>query len=112
MKIVLSIPFPVSANAMYRNAAKTLKSKEYRAWIKAAAWTVATQTRTRITGPYKLTLLAVPPDKRRRDIDNLLKSTNDVLKTAGVIDDDSQCRWIEARWVETGEPCQLILELL
>ena len=33
---------------------------------------------------------AYPPDRRRRDLDNLLKCTQDSLAHAGVYEDDSQ----------------------
>jgi crossover junction endodeoxyribonuclease RusA len=57
-------------------------------------------------------MLVVPPDKRHRDLDNLLKATLDALAGAGVIANDRHCRRIEARWVEDGAPCTIILENL
>jgi len=33
---------------------------------------------------------AFPPDRRRRDLDNLMKSTQDALEHAGVYEDDGQ----------------------
>lgn len=35
-----------------------------------------------------LKILAYPPDKRRRDLDNLLKCTLDALEFAGIIEND------------------------
>ena len=35
-------------------------------------------------------IYAHPPDKRRRDLDNLLKATLDAIQHAGVYPDDSQ----------------------
>lgn len=66
----------------------------------------------RIEGPYKLTLLAVKPDKRKRDLDNLFKAASDVLEGAGVVSNDANCMWIEARWVPSGPQCTLIIEAL
>lgn len=42
--------------------------------------------------PNKLSvkIIACPPDKRRRDLDNLLKATLDALQHAGVYNDDCQ----------------------
>jgi Holliday junction resolvase RusA-like endonuclease len=57
-------------------------------------------------------MLVVPPDKRHRDLDNLLKASLDALAGAGVIANDRYCQWIEARWVEDGAPCTIILESL
>ncbi len=56
-----------------------------------------------IVGPYKLSIDAVRPDKRKRDLDNLFKATSDLLVEIGVIGDDCQCEMISARWVTTGE---------
>ena len=38
----------------------------------------------------KIFLIAYPPDKRKRDIDNLLKAVIDALQHASVFPDDSQ----------------------
>ena len=37
-----------------------------------------------------MTILAKPPDRRRRDLDNILKALLDSIVHAGVIEDDSQ----------------------
>jgi Holliday junction resolvase RusA-like endonuclease len=57
-------------------------------------------------------MLVVAPDRRHRDLDNLLKASLDALASAGVVENDCYCRWIEARWVEDSAPCTLILEQL
>ena len=43
-----------------------------------------------IRGPIKLVLNAYPPDKRRRDLDNLPKAVQDSLQYARVFIDDFQ----------------------
>jgi len=43
-----------------------------------------------LSGPVMLRLAIYPPDKRRRDIDNVLKAILDALQHAGVYKDDSQ----------------------
>ena len=88
-----------------------LRSREYTVWRKEASWAIAVQSRGyHIAGPFKMTLLVVPPDKRHRDIDNLLKASLDAVAASGLIENDRHCRWIEARWVEDGAPCTIILE--
>jgi len=37
------------------------------------------------------------PDRRRRDLDNLLKSLLDAITHAGIWDDDSQVKHLEIR---------------
>ena len=43
------------------------------------------------------------------DLDNLLKAASDCLVEAGIID-DSKCEHIEARWVQSENPCTLIVQ--
>lgn len=113
--MIVEIPFPPSMNRLWRasKGGGVYRSPQYTSWMKEASWGIVAQCRgQRIAGPFKLTLLAVPPDKRHRDLDNLLKASLDALGHAGVIENDKYCRWIEARWVEDGAPCTLILEHL
>lgn len=42
------------------------------------------------TERLRVELLVTPPDKRLRDLDNLLKATLDAMQKAAVYDDDSQ----------------------
>lgn len=42
------------------------------------------------TDRLQLIMVVVPPDKRKRDLDNLLKAPLDALQHAGVYKDDSQ----------------------
>ena len=44
----------------------------------------------KLTGRLEIRIEASPPDKRRRDLDNILKSLLDSITHAGVILDDSQ----------------------
>jgi crossover junction endodeoxyribonuclease RusA len=48
------------------------------------------QTNDQFTGRLGIVIAASPPDKRRRDLDNILKALLDSLTYAEVIEDDSQ----------------------
>jgi crossover junction endodeoxyribonuclease RusA len=98
--ICLTIPYPPSANRLWRNVPGkgTLKSALYRAWQTAAAVSIRQQTREKIAGPYCLSLEAERPDRRRRDLGNLLKATEDCLVDCGVITDDSLSERIVMEW--------------
>jgi Holliday junction resolvase RusA-like endonuclease len=51
-----------------------------------------------ITGPIRLEAIVTRPDRRRRDVDNLLKSLLDGLGHAGVYEDDSQIQDLRISW--------------
>lgn len=53
---------------------------------------------------------AVRPDKRHRDLDNLLKSSSDLLQHIGIVENDSLCQQISARWVSAGEGITVTVE--
>jgi|FreactTroBogLake_1042271.scaffolds.fasta_scaffold21249_2 crossover junction endodeoxyribonuclease RusA len=111
----LILPFPPSVNRLWRagKAGKVYRSNVYTEWRKLALWQLISQTRHRFfSTPYKLTILAVRPDKRKRDIGNLEKAVNDILVSAKVVEDDHLCHWIEAKWVESGPSCTIIIEEL
>lgn len=96
-EITIDLPYPVSVNAIWRSGRKRVfKSKAYRNWLAAAygQWLVQrSQCRDRhIQGNYGLQIIFNPPDKRRRDLDNLGKVCNDFAQAARIIDDDRYCR--------------------
>jgi crossover junction endodeoxyribonuclease RusA len=113
--IRIELPFPPSMNRLWRatKGGGVYRSPKYVEWRNVAVWSIAAQAKgQKIAGPFKLTMLVVEPDKRRRDLDNLLKASLDALACAGIIENDWYCRWIEARWVEDGVPCTVTLESL
>jgi crossover junction endodeoxyribonuclease RusA len=101
--IQLSIPYPPSANRLWVRARVGMrKSDAYTAWISEAAWSIKSQRPGKISGPYKISIHASRPDKRVRDLDNILKPISDALQVAGVIANDSDCEMLTARWVTGG----------
>ena len=115
LTIKITIPYPPSVNRIWRTNGKgtTYSSPAYKAWQKEAQWAIIGQTRGRkIIGPYHLTINAVRPDKRRRDIGNLEKALSDALVNSGFIEDDCNCEQILARWVidPDAPPCEVIIE--
>lgn len=100
----LHIPYPPSANKLWRRAGTHIhKSGKYQAWLRSAGLYAKSQRPVGIVGKYKIGIQAVRPDKRRRDLDNIIKPISDLLVLVGVIEDDSDCEMITARWVTTGD---------
>ena len=80
-------------------------------WKRHAEWAILQQAKGRkITGPYRLTVNLVRPDKRKRDIDNLFKAVSDSLVHMGIIESDHLCERLEAGWVKSGPECEILLE--
>lgn len=83
-------------------------SARYKAWIVEAIEYVELVDIVR--GPYKLFITAARPDKRNRDLDNLIKPINDFLKRIHAIEDDHLCEAIHARWVSNGDGVAVRIE--
>jgi crossover junction endodeoxyribonuclease RusA len=100
MVMSVDLPYPPSANSLFFNVQGKgrVKTRRYDDWRKEAAWLISLAKKRRIDGPYGLTVLAGRPDKRRRDLGNLLKAIEDALVHGGAIEDDSECQCIEMSW--------------
>ncbi len=109
--ISYSLPYPPTVNGLFVEVAgKRIKTRSYREWRTEAGWAVLAQGKMRITGKVLLLIECVAPDKRRRDIDNLIKGVLDLLGTkhgVGVIEDDSMVMEVRARWISQGPPCRV-----
>lgn len=91
--LILSLPWPPSVNRYWRSVnGRVLISREGRAYRRAVEGERMVQApqHRRIDMPVAVTISAHPPDRRRRDIDNVLKALLDSLQSAGVFADDSQ----------------------
>jgi len=88
----ITIPFPPSTNRIWRQwQGRTLLSREGREYRARVAETVMME-RVQSFGRREIVMHidAHMPDRRRRDLDNLLKAAQDALQAARVMEDDSQ----------------------
>jgi crossover junction endodeoxyribonuclease RusA len=97
--LTLALPFPPSLNNAFANVGRgRVRSRGYRGWVREAGWVLALARPTPITGPFIARMVFDPPDRRRRDLDNLSKAILDLLVAHGVVADDSLCRKLLLAW--------------
>jgi crossover junction endodeoxyribonuclease RusA len=90
--VTLTLPFPPSVNTYWRRVgSRTVLSAKAREYRGAAIAACLEQSAPRL-GParVRVSVIAYPPDRRRRDLDNLHKGILDALTFACIFDDDSQ----------------------
>ncbi|OPZ07268.1 MAG: Crossover junction endodeoxyribonuclease RusA [Alphaproteobacteria bacterium ADurb.BinA280] len=99
----IDLPWPPSVNHYWRHlsrgklAGRTLISEQGREYRDEVAHAVLSQIGNRtlpLNGRLKVWIRAYPPDRRRRDIDNLPKAIFDSLTHARVWPDDSNIDWM------------------
>ncbi|EIE5210144.1 RusA family crossover junction endodeoxyribonuclease [Escherichia coli] len=92
MLIDLVLPYPPTVNTYWRRRGSTyFVSKAEERYRRAVALIVRQQRlKLRLSGRLAIKIIAEPPDKRRRDLDNFLKAPLDALTHAGMLMDDEQ----------------------
>lgn len=93
MITMFRIPFPPSANAIWRNArGRTYLSQAYKTFLEevAAAWRSNTIEKWETDARYTVTIQLYAPTRRKYDVDNRIKPTLDALTKAGAWLDDEQ----------------------
>lgn len=109
--IELTVEFPPSVNRLWRAVPGrgVIKSKIYREYMEKNLWIIKQQSTGKITGKYIIAFEASRPDKRKRDLDNLIKPLSDLLVQAGVTEDDSLCEELSAKWVNNGTGIRIFI---
>ena len=107
--IAITLPFPPSVNHYWRHpstgklAGRTLISEAGRRYREAVRALAVAEAWGKVPEGARLSVQidAWMPDRRRRDLDNVLKAALDSITHAGVWDDDSQIDHISIRRVPT-----------
>jgi len=106
MALEATLPWPPSVNHYWaaRGNGRYLAPHAQR-WHKEA-WAIlrGTWRGKPMRGEVAVLLVLHPPDRRRRDLDNLLKAVLDALVHAGVLQDDSQVAELHAVRREARRP--------
>lgn len=89
---MIELRWPPTVNHYYTVARKRkILSEQGRAYKDLCYWAMLEQGTPKLKGPrYCVTIIARPPDNRRRDLDNILKPILDALGEYGAITDDSK----------------------
>ena len=98
--MIFTLPWPPSINHYWRRVGpRTLISREGRTFRRnvCALLGGGGPRKPPADGRIALCMDAFPPDRRRRDLDNLPKAVQDSLAHAGVYEDDSQIDELHVR---------------
>jgi len=112
--MMLTLPYPPSINHYWRRVGpRTLISREGRAFHRDVCALLAGggARKPPAGGRIALAMDAFPPDRRRRDLDNIAKPTLDALEHAGVYTDDGQIDLLITRRREPVKPGRLDIRL-
>ena len=97
-----TLPYPPSVNRYWRTArGRFYISAEGKLFRERVRLLLADRNTPTLSGRVAVRVTVHPPDKRRRDLDNVLKALFDALQHAGVFEDDSQIKRIEASMEDT-----------
>lgn len=98
--IELTLPWPPTMNTYWRNYnGRVLLSAKGREYRNAVADQVLVQRAAKhIDYACKVEIQAFRPDRRRRDLDNLLKAVLDGMVHAGVMQDDALIEDLRIYW--------------
>jgi len=102
MELQLTLPYPPSANRNVRQACGHFYTvpavREYRQQVKYIL-----RNAPAFTMPVSVAIMVYPPNRRKRDLDNVLKVLFDAIVRAKVLVDDSQVKRIALEWADVFE---------
>lgn len=99
------LPWPPSVNDYWGNGGRGRRylKKKAREFREAVVCMNKTPAEYKMLGDLEIDVILIPPDARKRDIDNFMKGPLDALRHAGVYEDDSQ---IKKKTVQFGPSCK------
>lgn len=87
----LKLPFPPSVNTYWRHVGKrVLVSKKGRQYQETVSSLLNRKNIKSHDGELIVDIRLIPPDRRRRDVDNSLKALLDAMQIGGAYHDDAQ----------------------
>jgi len=106
--LTLTLPYPPTVNTYWRVVnGRPIISAKGRTYRKDTQVIVFIQSDTGfkpIAERVSVNIIAHPPDKRKRDLDNILKALLDAMQHAGVYEDDGQIDELSIKRGEVRNP--------
>lgn len=114
LQTILTLPWAPSVNHYWRHVGtKVLISAEGRLYRRRVNHEALVQRAKRFgAAPLEVLIDAYPPDRRKRDLDNLLKGLLDSLTHAGVYGDDSQINELSIKRMRVVKGGKLVVRLV
>ena len=106
------LPYPPTMNHYWcRGRYGTFISAKGRNFRRSVGIIVAAYRVESLEGPLAIGITMIPPDNRRRDIDNILKPLLDALQHAGCYEDDSQIVHLNIHKNEPQKPGNVLVRV-
>ena len=108
----LTLPYPPSMNRYWRRSGRHMHlSKEAVQYRGKVAELIVSAHFESMPGRLAMHIQMFPPDRRRRDIDNIQKPVLDALEHAGAFIDDEQIDWLLTERCEVVKDGKLEIEI-
>jgi len=107
------LPYPPSVNNLFANAKNggRYPVPSYKAWRNEAGEQILAQGRKRLRGRFSLAIYVVRPDRRKRDVANLIKAVEDLLVEMQIVEDDSLAERVTIQWADEGSfECLVVVQ--
>ena len=112
ISLAIELPWPPSANRYWRRKGHIIHvSTEAKNYKNQVAWILLPHKIKIISDRIYLNIEAYPPDKRMRDLDNLIKITLDSLQYARLFENDEQIDKISIERKEVVKSGKIIVSL-
>jgi Holliday junction resolvase RusA-like endonuclease len=110
----LTLPYPPSVNTYWRHVLiqghpRVLISSQGREYRRKVI--LALTECDMMLGPLVVTIAVYPPDRMRRDVDNILKGLLDAMQHGGAYEDDSQIVELHVRKHAPDKPGRVEVEI-
>lgn len=110
--VTLELPWPPSLNRYYRCVGRrVLISREGRRYRREVVARLAALRLRPMQGELAVRVRLHPPDRRRRDCDNLQKCVFDAMQHGGVYVDDSQITKFQVEMCAVAKDGRVVVEI-